>query len=101
MIESADKDYYGFEYSDCDGKVYKTRINGAGATWMEALDDYVNFLQTVFKYDIKSKIRVEEPFWFSMQESYDFEHYTGWGGDFFVKDDEEDNKEDNPQMELF
>jgi hypothetical protein len=92
MIESADKDYYGFEYGDCDGKVYKTRINGAGPTWMEALDDYVNFLQTVFKYDIKSKVRVEEPVWFGNLDSNDFESYTGWGGGFFVKDDEEDTE---------
>lgn len=101
MIESACKEYYSFEYSDCDGKVYKTRIDGAGGTWLEALDDYVNFLQTVYKYDIKSKIRVEEPFWFGMQDTYDFEHLTGWHGEFFIKDDEEDNEEDNPQMELF
>lgn len=90
MIESTDKDYYGFEYSDCDGKVYKTKIENAEATWTEVLEDFVNFLQTVYKYDIKSQVRVQEPVWFQDLDQWEREEYQGWQGTYFVKEDEKE-----------
>jgi hypothetical protein len=92
MIESADKEYYGFEYADCDGKVYKTKIENAGDTWMEALDDFVNFLETVYKYDIKSKIRVQTPHYFKYMNNFE-QQMDGWNGEYFDKDEEETNEE--------
>jgi len=90
MIESADKEYYGFEYSDCDGKVYKTVIKNNENTWTEVLEDFVNFLQTVYKYDIKSQVRVQEPVWFQNLTQWDREAISGWQGEYFVKEDEEE-----------
>ena len=93
MIESADKEYYGFEYSDCDGKVYKTKIKNNDNTWHEVLEDFVNFLQTVYKYDIKSQVRVQEPMWFEHLNEWQRQDYQGWQGEYFVKDDEEEDTE--------
>lgn len=92
MIESADKEYYGFEYSDCDGKVYKTKIESSENTWHEVLEDFVNFLQTIYKYDIKSQVRVQEPIWFEHLNEWERYNYQGWQGEYFVKDDEEDTE---------
>lgn len=91
MIESADKEYYGFEYSDCDGKVYKTKIESNENTWHEVLEDFVNFLQTIYKYDIKSQVRVQEPIWFEHLNEWERHDYQGWQGEYFVKDDEEED----------
>ena len=82
---------YGFEYTDCDGKVYKKQITTAGATWHECMDDYVKFLESVFGYSIKDQVRLEEPKWLDTV----YEHYPAyldpWTGEYFVKDEVQDD----------
>ena len=82
---------YGFEYTDCDGKVYKKQIITAGATWHECMDDYVKFLESVFGYSIKDQVRLEEPKWLDTV----YEHYPAyldpWTVEYFIKDEVHDD----------
>ena len=81
---------YAFQYTDCDGKVYNTTIESPGPTWMEALDDYVKFLESVFKYEIQSNIRLKEP---SYKKELDKVHdyIDPWTGEYFNDEEDEDN----------
>ena len=90
MIDIEDKTEYGFRYTDCDGKVYNTVIQQPGPTWMEALDDFVSFLESVYKYDIRSKIRIKEPAYQRMVEN-EAGYLDPWNGAYFT--DDEDSKE--------
>jgi len=82
---------YGFEYTSCDGKVYKKQISTAGATWHECLNDYVRFLESIFQYNIMEPVRIEKPMYLDAM----FEHYPSyldpWTGAYFC--DDEDGKE--------
>ena len=79
---------YGFTYTNCGGKTYKKEITTEGCTWMECLNDYVRFLESVFQYDIMKKVRIEEPVWMdAMYEHYP--HYIPeWTGEYFTVEDE-------------
>ena len=94
MVESGDKEYYGFEYKDCDGKVYKTRIETTDHTWDEILNDFVKFLENVYGYEIMHKIKVQEPMWLSLDNADDL---WRWKGPRWTKD-EEDADTDNPGL---
>lgn len=90
MVESGDKEYYGFEYKDCEGKVYKTRIEAGDHTWDEILNDFVKFLEVIYGYDIMNKIKVQEPAWFN----WDTEALGmwKWTGPSWTKEEEDDCK---------
>lgn len=92
MNDDTDYTSYAFQYTDCDGKVYNTTINNPGPTWTEALNDYVRFLESVFQYDIMSKVRIQEPKYLDVM----YEHYPyyddPWKGEYF--NDDEVNHED-------
>lgn len=90
MIDIEDHTEYAFRYTDCDGKVYNTTIQQPGPTWMEALDDFVSFLESVYKYDIRSKIRIKEPAYQRMVEN-EAGYLDPWHGEYFT--DDEDSKE--------
>lgn len=82
---------YSFTYTDCDGKTYKKEISTEGCTWMECMNDYVRFLESVFQYEIMPSVRIKEPVWMdSMLESYPF-YPDPWHGEYFT--DDEDSKE--------
>jgi hypothetical protein len=85
---------FGFTYTDCEGKTYKKEIQTSGATWMECLNDYVRFLESIFQYEIMPKIRIEEPLWLDMM----YEHYPDyndpWKGDYFVKDEDTESTQE-------
>lgn len=66
---------YGFMYRDCGGKVSKHEVTVDEVTWPEVLNDFVDFLQSVYGYDIKSSIRIQEP-------KYELST-NGWNGEFF------------------
>jgi len=83
---------YSFSYTDCNGKVYTKTIETPGATWHECMDDYVKFLESVFGYDIKSQVRLEEPKWLDTMYEHHPEWLDPWTGEYFVKDKE--NEED-------
>jgi hypothetical protein len=83
---------YGFTYTDCDGKTYKKEISTEGCTWMECLNDYVRFLESIFQYEIMEKVRIQEPVWMdSMYEHYP--HYIPeWRGEYFTVEDEPEDE---------
>ena len=76
-----DEDYtsYGFIYRDCGGKVSKHEVTLDEVTWPEVLNDFVNFLQSVYGYDIKDSIRIEKPRYETLPEP--------WTGKYFDKDE--------------
>jgi hypothetical protein len=90
MIDIEDKTEYTFRYIDCDGKTYTSQFENPGPTWMEALDDFVGFLESVYKYDIRSKIRIKEPAYQRMVEN-EAGYLDLWHGEYFT--DDEDSKE--------
>jgi hypothetical protein len=81
---------YGFTYIDCDGKVYKKEINTPGATWTECMNDYVRFLESIFQYDIMSKVRLEEPVYLDLMYEHCSNWIDPWTGEYFVKNEEVD-----------
>ena len=89
-MNNEDQTEYAFRYTDCDGKAYSTTVDNPGPTWMECLDDFVNFLESVYKYDIRSKIRIKEPAYQRMVEN-EAGYLDPWHGEYFT--DDEDSKE--------
>ena len=83
---------YGFVYVDCDGKTYKKEIITGGATWMECMNDYVRFLESIFQYNIMDNVRLREPVYLkSMREHYS-DYLDPWTGEYF-NDSDDDGKE--------
>jgi hypothetical protein len=82
---------YGFTYTDCDGKVYNKEIRTPGAMWSECLNDYVRFLESIFQYDIMSKVRLQEPIWLSAMYEHHHDWVDPWKGEYFVKDEVPDD----------
>jgi hypothetical protein len=50
------------------------------------MNDYVRFLESVFQYDIMSKVRLEEPIWLSSVHEHHHDYLDPWTGEYFVKD---------------
>jgi hypothetical protein len=78
---------YGFVYVDCDGKTYKKEIITEGCTWMECLNDYVRFLESVFQYSIMNKVRLQEPVYLSSIYEHYSDYLDPWTGEYFVEDE--------------
>ena len=91
MNDDTDYTGYAFQYTDCDGKVYNTTINNPGPTWTEALNDYVRFLESVFQYDIMSKVRIQEPLYLDVMYEHYPDYVDPWKGEYFsdAPEDEE------------
>jgi hypothetical protein len=85
-MNKEDQTEYSFRYADCEGKVYNTVIENPGATWMEALDDYVRFLESIYKYDIRSQVRIQEPKYQHLVKD-DWGYIDPWTGEYFVKEE--------------
>jgi hypothetical protein len=80
---------YGFVYVDCNGKTYKKEIVTEGCTWMECMNDYVRFLESIFQYNIMNNVRLREPVYLSsMYEDYS-DYIDPWTGEYFVEGDDE------------
>jgi hypothetical protein len=78
---------YGFTYVDCEGKIHKKEITTEGCTWMECVNDYVRFLESVFQYDIMSKVRIQEPVWLSSMHEHYPDYLDPWTGEYFNDDE--------------
>jgi hypothetical protein len=103
MIDTKDFTAYSFKYSDFEGKIYNASFENPGPTWMEALDDYVRFLESIYKYDIRSKVRIEEPAYQKLVEE-DWGYIDPWTGEYFTKEDDTNQKDllsDEEQEELW
>ncbi len=82
---------FGFTYMDCDGKTYTQEIQTPGATWHECMDGYVKFLESVFGYPIKDKVRLEEPLYLDTMYDHYPDYVDPWTGKYFTKDEEDDS----------
>ena len=84
---------YGFTYIDYDGKEYAKTIKTPGGTWIECLNDYVRFLESIFQYDIMDNVRIEKPKWLDLMHETHPCYNDPWSGEYFVTEEEE-NEED-------
>lgn len=85
MIEEISQTY-SFSYTDCEGKEQTKIVKTPGPTWHECMDDYVKFLETVFGYDIKNQVRLEEPAWLGTMYNHYPDWCDPWTGEYFTKD---------------
>jgi hypothetical protein len=82
---------YSFSYTDIEGKVHEKTIKTQGMTWMECMNDYVRFLESVFQYSIMDSVRIKEPQWLSsMYEAYP-DYLDVWTGEYFVDGENNEN----------
>lgn len=79
---------YGFTYTDGEGKTYKKEITTEGMTWMECMNDYIRFLESVFQYEIMSKVRLKEPVWMASMREHHPDYLDPWTGQYFNDDDD-------------
>ncbi len=83
---------YGFTYTDYEGKEYSTEIKTPGATWKECLNDYIRFLETIYQYDIMSKVRLKDDvFRRNLLERYPYDFVDPWQGEYFVDEQDEED----------
>ena len=92
-MNNEDPTEYAFRYTDCEGKVYNATFEKPGPTWMEALDDYVRFLESIYKYDIRSQVRIKEPPYQKLVEE-DWGYIDPWTGEYFNDDDDNESVEE-------
>lgn len=88
------QEYYAFEHCDSSGKIISTRVTG-NERWSDVLEDFVRFLEGIYKYNIKDHIRLEKPFWVDL-DTYN-EIYDPWSNHYFEIDIEEEEEETNDQ----
>lgn len=88
MIESGDKAYYGFVYQDDDGKRYKAQYENTGESWTEALEDFIRFLESIYKYDIKSQVKIKAPAWANYKN---IDWFDPWENNYFYEDEDDSN----------
>ena len=87
------QEYYAFEHRDSDGKITYTRVTG-NDRWPDVLEDFVRFLEGIYKYNIKDHIRLEKPCWVDLDT--DNEIYDPWSNHYFEIDiEEEETNEDS------
>lgn len=89
---------YSFSYTDCDGKKYEKTITTPGCTWMECVNDYVRFLESIFQYSIMNNVRLREPVYLSAMKEHYSEYLDPWTGEYFVEEEKEDEDTGNPGL---
>ena len=89
---------YGFVYVDCDGKTYKKEISTEGCTWMECMNDYVRFLESIFQYNIMDNVRLREPVYLSSMYEHYSDYLDPWTGEYFVEQEEDNEDFGNPGL---
>lgn len=83
------REYFAFEHRDYDGKVFYTRVSGDDR-WSDVLEDFVRFLEGIYKYNIKDKIRLEKPAWFGLDPEIDMG--DPWQYHYFEIDTDEEEE---------
>ena len=87
------QEYYAFEHRNYDGKTYYTRVSGDDR-WTDVLEDFVKFLEGIYKYNIKDQIRLKQPAWVGLDPEYDMD--DPWINHYFeIDNDEEDEADEN------
>ena len=92
---------YSFTYTDCDGKKYKKTITTPGCTWMECMNDYVRFLESIFQYNIMENVRLKEPVYFSAMYEHYSDYLDPWTGEYFVDEPAEVDQQEEEDNEDF
>lgn len=87
---------YSFSYTDCDGKKYEKTVTTPGVTWMECMNDYVRFLESIFQYNIMDNVRLKEPAYYSAIRE-DWSYIDPWTGGYFAGE-EQDEDTGNPGL---
>lgn len=93
MSDKFDKDYFGFEYVDYDGKRYYLQVSGLDR-WSDVLEDFVRFLESLYKYNIKDKIRIQEPAWVKYSTETEINWNDPWVNHYFYPEDEDEQDEE-------
>lgn len=96
MNDDVKESYFAFEYRDDDGKTYYTRVTG-NDRWTDVLEDFVRFLEGIYKYGIKDQIRLEKPLWADFRDEYGY--YDPWQDHYFEIDNNEGNNEEDEEDE--
>ena len=86
------EEYFAFEYRDEDGKKYYTRVTG-NYLWSDVLEDFVRFLEGIYKYNIKDQIRLQQPPWLDFRDNYDM--WDPWINHYFEIDEDDEEEEIN------
>lgn len=89
---------YSFSYTDCDGKKYEKTITTPGCTWMECVNDYVRFLESIFQYSIMNNVRLREPVYLSAMKEHYSDYLDPWTGEYFVEEEEANEDTGNPGL---
>ncbi len=91
---------YSFSYTDCEGKKYEKTITTSGMTWLECMNDYVRFLESVFQYGIMDNVRLKEPIWRKAMIEHHSDYLDPWTGEYF-SDEQEETDEDLPTSKFW
>ena len=92
------EEYFAFEHRDGDGKKYYTRVTG-NDQWPDVLEDFVRFLEGIYKYNIKDQIRLQQPPWLDFMDNYDM--WDPWINHYFeidTKEEEADEDSSHPGL---
>lgn len=84
------QEYFAFEHRNYEGKVFYTRVSG-DERWPDVLEDFVRFLEGIYKYNIKDQIRLEKPFWVDFDTENEI--YDPWRDHYFEIDTDEEEVE--------
>ena len=86
------EEYFAFEHRDYDGKKYYTRVSGDDR-WSDVLEDFVRFLEGIYKYNIKDSIRLKQPPWVGFDSELDMT--DPWINHYFEIDEDDEEEEIN------
>jgi len=100
-MNDKDMQKYSFTYTDCEGKKYEKTITTPGCTWMECMNDYVRFLESIFQYDIMDKVRLKEPAYLSSMYEHYSDYIDPWTGEYFVDGPAEVDQQEEEDDEDF
>lgn len=88
---------YSFTYTDCNGKQYEKTITTPGCTWMECMNDYVRFLESIFQYNIMDSVRLKEPAYLASLYDHYSDYVDPWTG-YYFGEEEQDEDTGNPGL---
>lgn len=92
MSDNQYEDYFAFEHQNFEGKKYYTKVSGDDR-WSDVLEDFVRFLEGIYKYNIKDQIRLQQPAWVGLDSDYDMD--DPWINHYFEIDEEEEADENS------
>ena len=98
MIGNQHEEYFAFEHRNFDGKTHYTKVSGDDR-WSDVLEDFVRFLEGIYKYNIKDSIRLKQPSWVGYDSYLDMA--DPWINHYFEIDDSDEHVEEEEINEDF